>query len=863
MKRLFLRTSAALAACSMLAVSTGITGSLPAAAATVVTVSPDDTYAINGGIFEGWGTSLCWWANRLGYSDSLAQQAADAFYGDNGLRLNIARFNIGGGDDPTHTHITRTDSNMPGYTVYNNGKVTYDWTADANQRNVLLRAIQAAGDDMIVEMFSNSPPYYMTNSGCSSGATDANKNNLRDDSYTAFAEYLAEVCAHYKNEWGVDIQSIDAMNEPYTNYWGANSNKQEGCHFDQGDSQSKIILELQKAMAAKGMSDVILCGTDETSIDTQITSYNALSSDAKNALTRIDTHTYSGSKRSQLMETAVSAGKNLWMSEVDGGSTAGTNAGEMGAGLWLAGRITTDCNDLNASAWIMWQVIDNHICAAGYNGRSDSGMPNTSGGYWGVAVADHDKNTIILTKKYYAFGQYSRYIRPGMLMLNSSGTTMAAYDEKNQQLVLVAYNTAGSASDLSFDLSGFGSVGAYAQTIRTSNTENWANVGNTALSGDMLNVSLAANSVTTFIIDGVTGSTARTNPIDLSNAVLTGTNSWNNTASTSFEKAFDGSIGTYFDGVGGGWVQADLGAVYDITAIGYCPRSGYEYRCPDGMFMVSEDGENWTTVYTITGKPSFGMHYVRPKGAATGRYVRYQVPDGTPNNGYNSDSVYCCNIAEIELYGDLNPKANYNRIDVDTANVTSTDAWQQSSNDGKKAFDGSLTTYFDGLGGGWVQADLGALYELQAIGYCPRKGLEYRCADGMFLISQDGVNWTTVYTIKGAPTYEMHYAQGFTGDLTARYVRYQVPDGTPNNGYNSDDVYCCNIAEIELYGNLIGALQGDVNADGTVSLADAVMLQKYLLTQSSTVSDASAADLDADGKLTARDLTRLKQLLLK
>ena len=195
-----------------LMLAAAITGSIAchfpadnAQAAENVVVSPYNVYEINDGVFEGWGTSLCWWANRIGYSDSLSQQAADLFYGDDGLRLNIARFNIGGGDDPSHTHITRTDSNMPGYTKYNNGNVTYDWSADQNQRNVLMKSIEAAGDDMIVEMFSNSPPYYMTNSGCSSGGKDPNKNNLKDDYYDDFAEYLAEVCLHYEKEWGVDI----------------------------------------------------------------------------------------------------------------------------------------------------------------------------------------------------------------------------------------------------------------------------------------------------------------------------------------------------------------------------------------------------------------------------------------------------------------------------------------------------------------------------------------------------------------------------------------------------------------------------------------------------------------------------------
>lgn len=832
-------------------------------AAETVVISPYNTYEINDGVFEGWGTSLCWWANRIGYSDSLAQQAADAFYGDAGLRLNIARFNIGGGDDPTHNHITRTDSNMPGYTVYNNGTVTYDWNADYNQRNVLLKSIQAAGDDMIVEMFSNSPPYYMTNSGCSSGGKDPNQNNLKDDCYDDFAEYFAEVCHHYETVWGVDIQSATPLNEPYTNYWSAYSYKQEGCHFDQGESESKIILELQKSMDARGLNDIILSGTDETSIDTQISSYQKLSADAKAAIDRIDTHTYSGSKRSELKDLAVSEGKNLWMSEVDGGSTAGTDAGQMGSALWLAQRITTDVNDLNASAWIMWQVIDNHISKDGYNGNKDKGMVDVNGGFWGTAVADHDNDTIILTKKYYGFGQYTRYIRPGMTMLKSSGSTVAAYDPEQQQLVIVAYNTAGSTKDMSFDLSGFGSVGASAQIIRTSNTENWANAGTASTSGTALNVSLPANSISTFMIDGVTGGKALENKIDITSDMISGSNAWNNSSNDCY-KVFDGSASTYFDGVGNGWVQVDLGNIYDISAIGYAPRSGYEYRCPDGMFMVSNDGQNWETIYTIPAKPSGGMNYItRFTGGTAARYVRYQVPEGTPTNQWNKDNTYCCNIAEIELYGTLNVAATQTKLTP--AAISGSNAWNNSANDYTKVFDGDTATYFDGVGNGWVQADLGALYEITALGYAPRKGYEYRCPDSMFQISQDGKTWTTIYTVPNQPAFAMQYIKSFDGDMTARYVRYTVPEGAPQNFWNADDVYCCNISELEIYGNFISeiAVEGDVNADGSCSVADMIALQKWLIqTTDAKLADWQAADLYKDGVLNGFDLVLMKRLLM-
>ena len=105
--------------------------------------------------------------------------------------------------------------------------------------NVLKAAAAASGQDFIAEAFSNSPPYFMTVSGCSSGNTDSNKDNLRADSVNAFAAYMADVIEHWQNN-GITFQSATPMNEPYTNYWEANSNKQEGCHFDQENLSQEL-----------------------------------------------------------------------------------------------------------------------------------------------------------------------------------------------------------------------------------------------------------------------------------------------------------------------------------------------------------------------------------------------------------------------------------------------------------------------------------------------------------------------------------------------------------------------------------------------------------------------------------------------
>ena len=478
---------------------------------STITVNKNNTSTFNGGKFQGFGTSFCWWPNRLGYSDILAEKAATAFYDKKeGLGLTIIRYNIGGGDDPTHNHITRTDSVVPGYWAnpsYDSSSKKYiwdyDWNKDFNQRNVLLKSVAKNKEEIIVEAFSNSPPYFMTNSGCSSGATYAWNDNLKSDAYDAFSQYLADVTEHFKTNWGVNIQSISPMNEPYTSYWGAYSNKQEGCHFDQGDSQSNIIIALKKALDKKGLSDIEISATDETSIDTQFYSYHRLSDEAKSIVTRIDTHTYGGSMRYDLRELALSEGKNLWMSEVDGGDIAGTNPGEMGAALWLANRIILDLNGLRSSSWIIWQVIDNHISKDGYDGKKDSGMVDLNGGYWGVAVADHDNSEIILTQKYYAFGQFSRYIRPGYTIISCSDNSIAAYDNDGKKLVIVATNTASSNSSTTFDLSSFSKVGISVSIIRTSGSvstgEKWAELEPISTSGKSFTASLKANSINNFL----------------------------------------------------------------------------------------------------------------------------------------------------------------------------------------------------------------------------------------------------------------------------------------------------------------------------------------------------------------------------
>jgi hypothetical protein len=237
---------------------------------------------------------------------------------------------------------------------------------------------------------------------------------------------------------------------------------------------------------------------------------------------------------------------------------------------------------------------------------------------------------------------------------------MAAYDEAGKQLVIVATNTSSSDQDYDFDLSQFSSIGDAVNVIRTSGSmddgEKWAELAPLSTYDSGFYATLKANSVTTYIVQGVENNVGELTQIPLSTSMVTGSTPYKNSTTNIVTNVIDGNTSTFFDGVTNGYVKIDLGENknYSLDAIGYAPRSGYEYRCVDASFYGSLDGANWIPLTTITSTPSSGMNYIYAKrftNDITIRYLKYTVPSGVPSNSVNQDGSYNCNIAEIKLYG--------------------------------------------------------------------------------------------------------------------------------------------------------------------------------------------------------------------
>lgn len=135
-------------------------------------------------------------------------------------------------------------------------------------------------------------------------------------------------------------------------------------------------------------------------------------------------------------------------------------------------------------------------------------------------------------------------------------------------------------------------------------------------------------------------------------AKLTGTvigtdGNWNNEGNGK-ENAFDGNMGTFFDGPDndGDWVGLDLGKSCLITQIRFAPRATFARRMPGGKFQGSNTAEFSSGVVdlaSVTSPPPEGVWTTQPIANATAvRYVRYL----SPPQGH-------CNVAEIEFSGQM------------------------------------------------------------------------------------------------------------------------------------------------------------------------------------------------------------------
>lgn len=409
---------------------------------------------------EGWGVSLCWWANMCGkWDDKKIDEVVEWLTSPEGLNYNIFRYNIGGGEDPlwrncTEHHMAKgkgVRAEMEGF--LDSLGAEYNWERDAAQRKIMLK-IKEVRPDAIFEAFSNSPPYWMTYSGCVGGNLPADTDNLKPEYYEAFAKYLVDVCKHYKEAYGIEFRTLEPFNEPVTNYWNT-SGSQEGCYFST-ESQIKFLKVLKPLLDASGLKTVI-SASDETSTGQSVKDFKAYIADGEaiNAVGQWNTHTYhaDNSSRKEISRLAKEQGKRLWMSEV----------GEGGRGihgnLKLAQKLIDDIRYIQPVAWVDWQYIEE------FNDQ------------WCLVAGHFKSQRYQKIKNYFIRQHFSRFIPAGYTLLNIKDEhSLAAISPDGKSVTVVTMNNRREEITRRLQLKGFAFDRKKTKVFRTSRTEDLAEI---------------------------------------------------------------------------------------------------------------------------------------------------------------------------------------------------------------------------------------------------------------------------------------------------------------------------------------------------------------------------------------------------
>ncbi len=415
-----------------------------------------------GQTMKGFGASSAWWSQIVGQGAN-KDEVAELLYGDSGMALNIYRYNIGGGSmeivdkTVTGTYATCWDNekalsdanyyweldrltesfliteNCPtehdAMLQYVSNPDNYDWNRDAGAQD-MLEACYALGNIDEVILFVNSPNHIMTVNGmCRSSDGADNVDNLAEENYDVFAEYLMQITKYFAVTKGYPIKYLSPINEPN---WDWSDWKQEGCHYEPA-SMAKCLNVVAAKLAtfneANGTSIKIdgfesgnwrWKGSKNNPSKNQEYIEALQSYEYYNTMDLVSFHSYSNpyhrSDREDFMEKAADYNIQVGISEYCQ-MTAGVDLNEFGNAQLLALVISYDLSILKSNEWTWWIGVSNEKT---YN--YEDGLIYTnwwsdytdafSTAYYGD-ICTGEKDSVRVSPRYYAMKHYANFVDAG------------------------------------------------------------------------------------------------------------------------------------------------------------------------------------------------------------------------------------------------------------------------------------------------------------------------------------------------------------------------------------------------------------------------------------------------------------------
>ncbi|KAI1173946.1 glycoside hydrolase family 30 protein [Nemania sp. FL0916] len=450
--------------------------------ASTITVDLTKTYQT----MDGFGCSFAFQRANLitNMSDKTKQRyLLDLLFNTtSGAGLSIVRNGIGSSPDSSSDHMNTFAPKNPG-----GPKATpqYTWDGkDSGQLFVSQEAYNTYGVRQIYGDAWSAPGYMKTNNNENNGGTlcgVTGTNCQSGDWRQAYADYLVQYVKYY-GEAGVPVTRIGFLNEPEFSpgYAGMNSNGAQAADF--------IKIFYATLQAANLTSQVGIGCCESEGWGNQVNMLNAIkSAGAESMLSVVTSHTYTGGSSSP-MNTKVP----VWLSEqcdLNGAwTTTWYQYGGAGEGLTWANNIFSAVTATQVSGYLYWEGVQ-------------WPSPNTNEKM--IKVDQQSPYNIEVSKRLWAFAQFSRFVRPGAVRVatsGGSGVKSTAFRNVDGSIAVVVISTGGSASNVSVKVSGATQVPTQATAWVTDASHDCAQTTVTVGTDGTLTGSVAARSVTTYHI---------------------------------------------------------------------------------------------------------------------------------------------------------------------------------------------------------------------------------------------------------------------------------------------------------------------------------------------------------------------------
>ncbi len=464
---------------------------------------------------DGFGGSNAW--TSLPGNRTTARELVTMLYSKTeGIGLTILRNRIpfrerlAGDKDPNvnDNFVTLKSDKTYNYTENAEGTKTFNlnWNAwDISNTRNLISQIKALGGNGPEKLTIMSSPWTPPNNRVTQWKEDVKNvsakldaaidwstpdvwGRLRRDKYEDYADLLADYAKNFEDKMGAPLDIISIQNEPNwkTDY--------ESAYWD-GIDLRDFLLVMEERFPKKGVTlgegGLGVMMPEFENFDINFNDMIKPSLDAPNAekiLTHIALHQYnanfdsSGKTGAKAFPGITASGKRFWQTEVSGSGPAQPAGLGIDNAIFFAKMIHYDFTLVEMNAFLFWWLWSN-------SGSTTGSLIRVEG------------NDVLPAKRFYAMGQFSRFIRPGWHLIISDtapriGVHSSAYRNPNtKEIAIVLINERNSTLDVTLDLNE--AEFAELNIWRTSENESLSSIGRQRISRGKATISLPPKSITT------------------------------------------------------------------------------------------------------------------------------------------------------------------------------------------------------------------------------------------------------------------------------------------------------------------------------------------------------------------------------